>query len=293
MTEFLSALTAGIGIGSIYALVALGYSFIYRTTASFNFAQGQLVTLGSLFAYTLYEKGGLPALVALVAVLVIVGLLGGAVERVAIWPLARRGDEGLTWLISTLGVAVLLTGAAERIWGTEPLGVRNMIGPSVVHIGKTGVATPYIVAVVVALLLAVGVELFQRFTLWGRLMRAVADNRVGVELAGINVVAIGLVAFVIGSAVAGLAGFVIAPVTFANSTVGFGFAILAFAAIAIGGFASHWGALLGGWLVGLVESFGGTYVGLNYEGLIVFGFLLLVLMIKPEGVFTTNAVRRF
>src|ERR1700732_685386 len=98
MTIFLTALVSGLGIGSVYSLVALGYSFVYRTTASFNFAQGQLVTFGSLFAYTLYVKEGLPAVLAAVCVFGIVGGIGGITERVAIWPLVRRGDETLKWL---------------------------------------------------------------------------------------------------------------------------------------------------------------------------------------------------
>src|SRR6476659_2652517 len=102
MTMFLTALVNGLGIGSVYALVALGYSFVFRTTGSFNFAQGQLVTFGSLFTYTFYVKEGLPAALAAVFVLVLVGALGGLTERVAIWPLVKRGDDTLKWLMSTL-----------------------------------------------------------------------------------------------------------------------------------------------------------------------------------------------
>src|ERR1700726_1076457 len=104
MTEFLTSVAFGLGVGSVYALLALGFTFIFRTTASFNFAQGQFLTYGSLFAYKLYTAVGLPALLAVVVVAVIVGLLGGLVERVAIYPLVRRGDDTLTWLMSTLGV---------------------------------------------------------------------------------------------------------------------------------------------------------------------------------------------
>jgi branched-chain amino acid transport system permease protein len=291
MTEFWTALASGLGIGAVYALVAVGYSFIFRTTGSFNFAQGQLVTLGSLFAYTFYMAIGLGAALAVIAVCIVVGIAGVFVERIAIWPLARRGDETMTWLISTLGVAVLITGAAERIWGSQPLGVRNYVGPTVTHLGHVNVATAYIVAFALAILAAVLIEALQRFTAWGRLMRAVGENRAAVELAGGNVIALGVIAFVVGSALAGVAGFIIAPVTFAQSTAGYSFAILAFAGLAIGGFASHWGALAGGLLVGVVESLAGQYIGLNYQDIIVFGALLLVLMIRPEGLFTPEGRR--
>jgi branched-chain amino acid transport system permease protein len=293
MTIFLTALAGGLGIGSVYALVALGYSFVFRTTGSFNFAQGQLVTFGSLFAYTLYVKVGLPASIAAIFVFVIVGALGGLTERVAIWPLVRRGDESLKWLMSTLGMAVLFTGAAERIWGSQPLGVPQYLSVSVIHIGNVSVSSSYALAFAMTIVLVLAIDVFQRFTLAGRIMRAVGENRAAVELAGVDVVRLGFIAFVLSGAFAGIAGFIIAPVTFADATLGFNFVILSFTALTIGGFASHWGAVIGGWLVGLTESMAGTYLGLFYQDLCVFGVLLLVLLIRPEGLtnrFTTRRV---
>ena len=290
MTQFLTALVNGIGVGSVYALLGLGFAFIYRTTASFNFAQGQLLTYGSLFAYTLYMVVGLLAAVAAIAVMLIGGLLGGLVERVAVFPLSRRDDDTLAWLISTLGAAVLLTGIAQRVWGTQPLGVDSYIGPAVTHLpfGDVRIDTAYVIAILVAVVSALAIEGFQRFTLWGRALRAVGDNRAAVELAGINVVAMGFVAFFVGGALAGLAGFVLAPVTYAQSGAGFSFAILAFAGLAIGGFSSHWGALCGGWIVGVVQSTAGAYIGLNYQDLAVFGALVVVLLVRPEGLWSSK-----
>jgi branched-chain amino acid transport system permease protein len=293
MNEFFTAVVNGFGLGSVYSLLALGFAFIYRTTASFNFAQGQLLTVGSLFAYTFATALGLPAIVAALAIMLILAFIGALVERVAIYPLARRGDETLTWLISTLGVAVLLTGISERIWGSQPLGVQNYLGPPVAHLPfyHVNIATPYLIAFGVAIFSTLGIEAFQRWTLWGRAMRAVGDNRAAVELAGINVMVLGLVAFMVGGALAGIAGFVLAPVTYAQATGGFTFTILAFAGLAIGGFASHWGALLGGWIVGLVESIAGTYIGLNYQDLIVLGVLVLFLLVRPQGLWSAQTRR--
>ena len=291
MTKLLISLATGLGVGSVYALVAVGYAFIFRTTASFNFAQGQLLAFGALFSYTLYMAVGLPAVLALLITIVIVGALGALVERIAIWPLARRGEDTLTWLISTLGVAILFAGAAQRIWGSRPLPVDNYIGPDVVHFGSVNIATPYVLTFVVVIAVAILIELFQRYTLWGRAMRAVGDNRSAVELAGINVLVLGIGAFVVGGALAGLAGFVLAPVTYASANAGFSFVILSFAAVAIGGFSSHWGAVIGGWLIGLVQSLSGTYISLNSRELVVFGMLILILMIRPQGLLTQRAGR--
>ncbi|HEX3899637.1 MAG TPA: branched-chain amino acid ABC transporter permease [Mycobacteriales bacterium] len=290
--ELGGAVVSGIAIGSVYALIALGFSFIYRTTGSFNFAQGQIVTFGSLISYSLYVSAGVPALAAIVIVAIAAGALGAIVERVAIWPLASRGDDTLTWLISTLGVAVLITGFAERVWGTIPLGVPNYVGPNVIHLGgQINLATPYLIGIGSVLVAAAAIEVSQRFTIWGKAMRATADNRQAVALAGVNVIRLGVVSFAIGGALAGIAGFVLAPITFADSTAGMSFAVLAFAALAIGGFASHWGAIFGGWLVGITESIGGTYAGLQYQDIFVFGVLIVILLIRPEGLTGSRNVR--
>jgi branched-chain amino acid transport system permease protein len=291
MHEFLTAFASGVGLGSIYCVVALGYSFVYRTTASFNFAQGQAVVLGTLFTYTFYVKLGIPAIGAGIAVCIVVAAIGGLTERVAIWPLVRRGDETLKWLMSTLGMAVLFTGASLRIWGSNILGIPNYLSSPVTHFGSVRVSSSYVLAFAVAVALAITIEIFQRFTFWGRILRAVGDNRLAVELAGVNVVRMGFWAFVLSGVLAGAAGFVIGPVTFADPNAGFNFAILSFAALAIGGFQSHWGALIGGFAVGLAESLGGTYLGLQYQDLVVFGMLILILVIRPEGVMAGRQAR--
>jgi branched-chain amino acid transport system permease protein len=289
--EFLISLSSGVGTGAIYSLIALGYSFIFRTTGTFNFAQGNLATIGSLLAYSMYTKGGWPVLAAVVAAVLAVGLLGGFIERIAIFPLIRRNDEPVTWLISTLGIAVILTAAAERIWGTIPLPVANYIGPAFVHIDGIGIQTPYFYAIGVALLVTVGIEAMQRVSVWGRVMKAMGENRNAVELAGVNVFRAGFLAFIVGSGLAGLAGFLIVPVTYADPTAGFQVVIMAFVALAIGGFANHWGALLGGLMVGVIESLAGTYIGFSYGDVYVFLFLIVVLLVKPEGLFSRHSGR--
>ncbi|MCU1481305.1 MAG: inner-rane translocator [Subtercola sp.] len=292
MTQLANALLGGLGVGSIYALVALGFSFILKTTNSFNFAQGQLVPLGSLLTWTVYTLWGLPAALAAIGAVIITGLLGGVIERVAIFPLARRGENNtLLWLMATLGVASILTGLSTVIWGSEPLGVQNYFGDPVTHFGNAYIATPYILAFVSAIVFAVLIAIFQRRTRWGRTMRAIADNRGAVQLSGVNVLSYGFVAYGIGAALAGIAGFIIAPITYASSTGGFTFTILGFAALAMGGFGSQWGALIGGLIVGLVEQLAATYIGLTYQDFAVFVVLLVVLLIKPDGLFGGRAAR--
>jgi branched-chain amino acid transport system permease protein len=288
-----TSLLSGLGIGSVYALVALGFSFIFTTTDSFNFAQGQMVAVGSLLAFSIYMQLGVPAAAAIIIVMVLVGILGGAVERIAIFPLARRGDnDPLLWIMSTLGITSILTGLSLTIWGSQPLGVNNYVGPAVTHFGKSYVQTPYLVAFALAIVITLAVWLFQTRTRWGRVMRASADNRVAVQLACVNTFNYGLVAYALGAVLAGAAGFIIAPVTFAIADAGLTFTILGFAAMAMGGFGSYWGALVGGWMVGVIATLAGTYSGLESSNFAVFIVLLVVLMIRPDGIFSFGKSRR-
>jgi branched-chain amino acid transport system permease protein len=281
-------LLSGLGIGAVYALVGLTYSFIFRTTGTFNFAQGVLVTVGSLFAYTLYMKAKIPAVPALILTAIILAAIGLLNERLAIRPLARRSDGGNTWLIATMGFGLIVSGVAQRIWGTQPLGVNNFLPFQTVRIGHAQISSAYLLAFLVMIAAYVAVEVFQRFTTWGLIMKAVAQNSAAVELAGVNVIALGAVTFAIGGAITGIAGFVIAPVTYAVTTTDFTISILAFGALAIGGFLNHWGALIGGLLVGVVQSLAATYVGGQYQNLIILGLLLMVLLIRPNGLLSSR-----
>lgn len=294
MTVLLTALLSGLGIGSVYSLVALGFGFIFKTTSSFNFAQGSLVPLGSLLTYTVYMVWGVPAALAVIVVAVIAGLVGVVIERVGIFPLSRRGDNDvLLWLMNTMGFAAIITGVAIRLWGSDPLGVDNYVGDRVTRFPDGSyVATPYIIGFFGAILVTLAIFLFQRYTRWGRTMRAIADNRIAVQLAGVNTLTYGLWAYALGAALAGVGGFLIAPITYASAAGGFAFTVMGFAALAMGGFQSLWGALIGGWIVGLVQSLVGTYFGLQYADISVFVALLIALMIRPDGLFVFGKARK-
>lgn len=283
MTVLLTAIAAGVGVGSVYALVALGYTFIVRTTGVFSFAQSPIAAYGGLFAYTLVARARVPVIPAAIATILAVGTINLLLERVAIRPLLRTADESLTWLLSTLGAGVLLSGIAERIWGDQPLGVPSYLPFSTMHLGSVSIASSYVLAFAGALVIAIVIDLIQHRTLWGKVLRALGENRHAVELAGVSLSRAGMLAFAFGGAIAGLGGFLSAPVLFAQANTGFSLAILAFAGLAIGGFGSHWGAILGGCLVGLVESIGATYLGTQYEDILVLGFLIVLLWLRPQG----------
>ena len=223
MSEFLNALTSGLGVGSVYAFVALAFSFIYRATGSFNFAQGQLVTFGSLFAYTLFTWAKLPAPVALILTVTIVAVLGGMIERVAVWPLARAQNHELLMLISTLGIGVLLTGGAERIWGTTPLAtlfaysslalvITNTVPisdvpPKLFDLALYWHGIPRQTLLVYVPVIAI-VWLLMRFTVFGRHLYGLGTNAVAERFAAGPVVLARFSAFAISGMLAGIVALV-------------------------------------------------------------------------------------
>lgn len=220
--------------------------------------------------------------------MLLVAVLAALEERVAIWPLiltrADDTDDHMAWLMTTLGVAVLLTGIAQRVWGTEPLLVENYLPFRVLEIGSARVAAPYLISVLAVIALAGAMEVAQRTTLWGRALRAMGENRLAVGLSGVNIRLAGVIAFAFGGAIAGLGGFVLAPILYAQSTGGLSIVLFAFATLAIGGFGSHWGAVAGGVIVGLAGSLGATYLGLQYQSLSVFVVTVVVLVLRPQGI---------
>lgn len=289
--DYLALTLVGLGVGSTYALVALGFSFVVKTTNSFNFSQGTLVSIGGLVTFTVGMQWGVGWAITAIIAIIAMGVIGGLTETIAVAPLIRRGEPPLLWLMSTLGVSVILTGVATRIWGSKPQGVNVYFGDPTVNILGASIQTPYVWAFVVAVVVTAGMVLFERRTRWGRTMRAIADNRDAVRLAGVNTMGYGLAAYAVGAGLSGLAGVILVPITYASINGAFTFTLLGFAAMAIGGFGNHWGALIGGWIVGLVMSVGGGIFGLQFSIGMVFVVLLVILLIRPSGLLAPRNVR--
>jgi len=295
MTKFIQELVNGVTQGSLYALVALGYSMVYGVLKLLNFAHGDLYMVGAFVGYFVLQWfGGPMALVAPVPIVILcmfllagggVGALGVAIERFAYRPL--RDAPRIAPLITALGVSfllentmLLLFGASYRSYNTSAF-ISFSTG---IHIGALNIDIVRIMVIVLSVALMIGLQLLVHRTQLGRQMRAVAADREAAEMLGINVDRTIAATFFIGSALAGIAGVMNGLVYNEIYTLmGFVVGLKAFTAAVVGGIGSITGAMLGGLLIGIAESFITGYISSTYTNLIVFGILIAVMILRPSG----------
>jgi branched-chain amino acid transport system permease protein len=279
----MNTIYAGLSVGVIYVLVGVAYNIVFLATSVFNFAQAQFIMLGTFVAYTLMVQFHLPWPVVIVAGAGLGALLGIVEERVAIRPLQGLGFHGE--LVTTLGVAVLLDGLAVILWGSLPLPI-DFFGPNSAVTILTGRIYPVEVALIgIGIGVAVGAELYSTRTVLGITNLATAEDRVAARLRGINVQRLSLFAFALAGAICMGLGVFVGPKTAATVDLGDNLAIKGFVALAIGGFGSQKGALVGGLAAGLAEALAARTLGADYQNLVVFLLLLLVLLVRPTGLF--------
>ncbi len=297
MDIFLQQIFNGLVLGSIYALVALGYTMVYGIMGLINFAHGEVVMIGALTALTvikLLAGSGLPgpviALLGLLAAIPVCMLIGYTIERVAYRPL--RSAPRLAPLITAIGVSIVLQNLAMMIWGRNyhsfppilPTGQYEILGASITEL--------QVIIVAVAMLMMGGLLLLINRTRLGRAMRATAENPAIAQLMGVNINQIISLTFIIGSALAAVAGLMVsANYAIAHYYMGFILGLKAFTAAVLGGIGNLGGAMLGGILLGLIESLGAGYIGdltggffgSNYQDVFAFFVLIAVLVFKPSG----------
>jgi branched-chain amino acid transport system permease protein len=282
--QWLQFLVTGITVGSVYALVALGFTLIYNATGIINFAQGEFVVLGGLLYYTLSQVVGLPLPVALLGAVLIVALLGLVVERLAIRPL--KGAPTVSLIIVTIGLSVILRGCAKLIWGSDALAVKPFSGEHSLFIGGAALQVQYLWVLGLTALAVLAVRLFFDRTLTGKAMQACAINTEAARLAGIGVERMVQGSFALSAGLSALAGAVISPVTFATYDTGIVLGLKGFCGAIIGGLGNGLGAVVGGLVVGLLENLGVAVAPQGYAGFqdaFAFVVLLLVLFLRPSG----------
>lgn len=285
MSEHLDALVLGVAIGSVYGLVAIGYSIVYAATRVFNLAQGDLLMAGVLLSYFLlavHAWAGIAAFVVVVAVVAVISLLE---ERLVVRPALHR-SESVGWFITTLAFSGILRNVVQNLYGNqEARAVPSPLPAAALHLGPVVISPKLVLAFAALLAVTLLVELFYGRTWWGRAMRATAEDREAASLRGIAPHRVSAVAFTIGGIIAGIAGFVIAPIVFSDVNVGLDYALKGFLAIAIGGFGSIRGAVAGAWALGVAEQLTDLHVNAAYEPLVGLALLLAVLAARPTGLF--------
>ena len=272
MTRLIETLISGLSLGSIYALMALGYTMVYGIAKMLNFAHGDIIMVGAYAVVTSVLTLGMPPLVAILISIAICALLGITVEFLAYRPL--RQAPPLAVLITAIGVSYLLQNLALLIYGSE-----QKAFPVLFTIDGITIATMAVTAIIM-----VGLSLFINRTRMGKAMRAVSEDKEAAELMGISVNRTITVTFAIGSAMAGVAAiFYGAAYTYIRPTTGAMPGIKAFTAAVFGGIGSIPGAMLGGVLLGVIEQLSKTYISTLWADAIVFGVLVAVLVVKPTG----------
>ncbi len=289
MGEFLQYLFSGLTSGAIYALIALGFTIIYNATEVINFAQGEFVMLGAMFMATFCGLG-VPIPLAFTGAVLLTALVGILVERLAIYP-ARKASP-ITLIIITIGLSILIKGVAMFVWGKDPLPVPSFVGEKPIAIFGATLVPQSLLVLVVALLAVLAMEAFFKRTLTGKAMRACAANRLAARLLGIRVEPLVLLAFAISAGISALAGVIISPITFATYDMGTMLGLKGFSAAVLGGLTSSSGSVLGGFLLGILEALAAGFISSAYKDAAAFIILVLMLLIKPEGLFGTKETKK-
>lgn len=288
--SFITYLINGISLGSVYAIIALGYTMVYGIAKMLNFAHGDVIMVGGFAVFTIVTTLGLPPVVGILVAVVVCTVLGLTIERIAYKPL-RNASSSLAVLITAIGVSYLLQNVALLIFGANTKSFTSVIsmpdlkiaGGAVVITGET------IVTIISCIVIMIALTLFVNKTKAGQAMLAVSEDKGAAQLMGINVNGTIALTFGIGSALAAIAGVLLCSAypsltPYTGAMPG----IKAFVAAVFGGIGSIPGAMIGGILLGVIEIFGKAYISSQMADAIVFGVLIVVLLVKPTGILGRN-----
>lgn len=278
---------SGLSVGAIYALVAMAYNVGLMTSGVLNFAQAQFVGIALFAMYLLLVPLGLPAIVAVVVTVAVVTILALVQEELTIRPVPPSRLYP-TALITTIGASLVISSLIGRLGGTNIFGVPLIVNNAAFDLFGGRVQPSDLLLVGVAILAAIGLELMSTRTTFGLAGLATSEDRDAAALRGINYRRMVLLSFALGGAIAAIAGIASVEKTYAVAGVADSYVVKSFVCLALFGFGSQKGALAGGATVGLVEAFAGRYFGADYSNLSVMILLLVVLMLRPGGVFSTE-----
>ncbi len=291
MSDFLQLILSGIAVGMIYALLAFGYNITFSTSRTINFAQGEFLMLGALTGLSITVSLKLPYVVAIVGAGVLGCVLGIILERVAIRPALRTGST-VSWILATVALGIVARNTAERIWGTDDARFPGPLGDNPLVFGPIRVLPQELLIIGAAAVIMIGFEIFRRFSVLGKAVTAVAADKEAALLMGINTSRIITFSFVISSAIAAVAGVLVAPLTLAGATMGILLGTKAYAVAIIGGLQSGLGVVAGGLILGLSEQFTARYISTGYKDAPGFVLLILILLVRPVGLFGKKSVTK-
>lgn len=289
MSELLQFLLSGVTVGAVYALVALGFTIIYNASDVVNFAQGEFVMLGGMITVMAYTAGAPLPLAALLAV-VVTAALGVAMNKLAIEP--ARGAPVVSLVIITIGASIFIRGVAQLVFGKQIHTFPAFSGDDPIRILGATILPQSLWVIAGSVAVFVGLWLFFTRTLLGRAVLATSNNRLAAQLVGINTPFVMTLSFAMSAGIGALAGVLVTPITMTSYDVGLAFALKGFAAAMLGGMGNPKGALVGGFLLGVLEGLTAGYISSQYKDAAAFIVILAVLFFLPQGLFGRKSTDR-
>jgi branched-chain amino acid transport system permease protein len=290
-SQLLQYVITGMTIGSVYAMVAIGFNIIYNVTEIINLAQGEFVMLGGLVMVFMHVTIGLPLAAAFGATILIVTIVGLLLDRLAIRPIKQ--PSVLTLIIATIAASIVLKGAAMLIWGKDPYDLPAFSGRTPIALGGASIQPQYLWVIGFLIIITVALTLFFNRTIAGKAMSACADNADAARLVGINVQHMVLLSFALSAAIGAVAGLTMTPIALMEYDRGAMLAVKGFGAAILGGLGSFSGAICGGLILGLIESLGAGLLSSGYKDAYALVVLLIVLFLRPSGIMGNLEVSKF
>ena len=289
MQIFAQLIVSGIAVGMIYGVIAFGYQLTFATSKTLNFGQGEALMLGALVGLTVQYYIGYWAMLPVVLVF---GLIqGGVVERLGVRrAMAIKSEAG--WIMATIALGIIFKNVAENIWGRDALKFPSPLPETPIDVSGVRVLPMELVIVIGAVVLMLAVELFNRRSIFGKAVVATAADREAAGLMGINTGLVITFSYALSSMTAAFAGVLVAPVTLTGATMGAVLGLKAFAVAIIGGLSSGLGVVVGGLILGITETMTGYYISSGYKDVPGLVLLLLVLSIKPSGLFGRATIKK-
>src|SRR5215470_15198595 len=285
-----SAIISGLGLGSMYGLIALGFHVTYVVSNTVNFSQGSAMMLGAVLGYTFAVKLGWPLPLAAATALALCALFGAVIERTLVRPFADRGSNA--WLMATVAGGIVLDNVVLFTFGKEPRGFPSVLATKPIDVFGAGVYPLQLIIPVAGIAIAVLLQAVFARTRLGKALLAVVQNGDAAKLMGINVRLAITISFMISTALAGLAGLLIAPLFSVHSDMGTLFGIKAFAVAILGGITSAAGVMLAGLLYGMIEASVTAFIGSTYTQIVAFAVVILALAIMPNGLLGRAAAKK-
>lgn len=282
----------GLPIGAIYALVALSYSLIYTTSGVLNWSQGDMVMLGAYLGFVLFSVFHFGYGTSMLLVMVLVAMIGVVVQYCILRPLQERNAPAINVVIATLGVAIITRNVALVLWGADAQVLPSPVGSKTFNVGVLHVTGQDFLIVGLAVVLMLALQYLLKKTKEGTALRAVAQDRYAALVMGVDTGKSDRIAFALSAAMGAAAGILIAPVFFVTFNMGAGIGLKGFVAAVIGGLGSIPGAIIGGFFLGIIESLAGGQISSGYRDAITYTLLILVLWLRPSGLFLKKKAQK-